>query len=58
MVVLNDEAKEQVLISAANFALRVLEGERCTPQETAVLPAVLDLLFFEEKEKARSYKLY
>lgn len=53
MVVLNDKAKEQVLISAANFALRVLEGERCTPQETAVLPAVLDLLFCEEISHAK-----
>lgn len=53
MVVLNDEAKEQVLKSAVNFALRVMEGTKCTPQETTVLPAVLDLLFCEEISHAK-----
>ena len=55
---LSQDKKSQILESAANFALRVMEGKEFTPQETAVLPAVLDLLFLEEKEKARSYKVY
>lgn len=55
---LTQDKKSQLLEAAEDFALRVMEGKECTPQETAVLPAVLDLLFFEEKEKARSYKFY
>ena len=58
MTALENEKKREVLNAAADFALRVMKGNAYTPQETAVLPAVLDLLFLEEKEKARSYKVY
>ena len=53
MIALENEKKCEVLNAAADFALRVMEGNACTPQETAVLPAILDLLFWEEKEKVR-----
>lgn len=53
MTALENEKKREVLNAAVDFALRVMEGNACTPQETAVLPAVLDLLFLEEKEKVR-----
>ena len=53
MIALENEKKCEALNAAADFALRVMEGNACTPQETAVLPAVLDLLFLEEKEKVR-----
>ena len=50
---LSQDKKSKILESAADFALRVMEGKECTPQETAVLPAVLDLLFFEEISNAK-----
>lgn len=31
------------------FAIRVLEGKDCTPQETAILPAILSLLLIGEQ---------
>lgn len=50
---LSQDKKSQILESAADFALRVMEGKECNPQETAVLPDVLDLLFSEEMSYAK-----
>lgn len=35
---------DQVYDAAVSFALRVMQGEKCTPQEIAVLPAVLGFI--------------
>lgn len=42
--VLSKEQKETLTKACYDFALRVLEGKRMTPQETATLPGVLDFL--------------
>lgn len=36
--------KKEVIEEMENFSIRVLKGENATPQETAVLPEILEIL--------------
>jgi hypothetical protein len=41
---LTEDQRKALTTACYDFAMRVLEGKRMTPQETATLPGVLDFL--------------